>query len=123
MTKKLLTTFLLLAVMANLFSVIPPHVDGAGGCSTDCCASARQDSSQLSWSALCCVVNCEQEAETNPAPSSSIVAQQKQNLPPICFVSAAEAVSYILQTQFPSSPTRHLAGCSARYLENNTFLI
>lgn len=123
MVKKLLTTFLLLAVLASLFSVIPPHVDGEGGCSTDCCASARQDSAQSSWSAVCCVVNCEQEAETSPAPASSIAARQKQNLPPICFASAAETVSYIRQSRFPSSPTRHIAGSSTRFLENNTFLI
>jgi hypothetical protein len=123
MIKKTLTTFLLLAVMANLFAIIPPHVDGEGGCSAECCASARQDAPESSWSALCCAVNCKQSAETSPAPAISVVAQQQQNLPPICFASAAETVSYIRQTRFPSSPTRHIAGSSTRYLENNAFLI
>jgi hypothetical protein len=123
MIKCLLTTFLLLALTVNLFAVIPPHAGGEGGCSEDCCAIARQGITESSLEVLCCVVNCEQNAETNSTPAIVIGAQQKQNLPPLNFAGTAESIGYIQQTQFPSSPTRHIAGSSTRYLDNSAFLI
>ncbi len=123
MMKTLLTTFLLLALMANLFAVVPPHAGGEGGCSDDCCASARQNTPESSFAVLCCIINCEQNAETSPSPASAISAQQNQILPPLAFVCTVESISYIQQVQFPSSPTRHFAGSSTRYLEHNAFLI
>ena len=123
MIKKLLTTILLLALTANLFAVIPPHAGGEGGCSDDCCASARQNTPESSLAVICCVINCEQDAESSQTPASAVGVQQIQNLPSLDFVYTAESISYIQQTQFPSSPTRHIAGSSTRYLENNTFLI
>ncbi|MEO6724422.1 MAG: hypothetical protein ABIP14_03895 [Blastocatellia bacterium] len=118
-----MTIFLLLALAANLFAVIPPHAGGEGGCSDDCCASAHQDTQESSSAVLCCILNCEQNAETSQTPAIAIGAQQYQNLAPFSFVRTAKLIGYIQRMQFPSSPTRHIAGSSTRYLDNNAFLI
>ncbi|MDQ3011554.1 MAG: hypothetical protein M3X11_12715 [Acidobacteriota bacterium] len=123
MIKRLMTIFLLLALTANLLAVIPPHAGGEGGCSDDCCASAHQDMQESSPAVLCCILNCEQNAETSQTPAIAIGTQQNQNFPSPGFVCTAKSISNIQRARFPSSPTRHIAGSSTRYIENNTFLI
>jgi len=123
MIQRLPTIFLLLALAVNAFSVVPPHAGGEGCGSEDCCAKARQDAPESTPAVLCCVINCEQNAETNSNPATVIRARQGQNLPPLAFASTYESVSYSQRAKFPSSPTRHIAGSSARYLEHNAFLI
>ncbi len=125
MRKRLLTILLLLTVMANAFAVIPPHDQPAGGCSEECCAAAMQheETAESMSAALCCAINCQQNAEPH-SPQFLPAAPQKQEPKS---VSASwqplKDCSYPQQIRFPASPTRHLTGSTARYLENSAFLI
>lgn len=125
MTKRLLTIFILLAMAANVFAVIPVHTEAASGCSEGCCAAAMQHDAtpESVAAALCCALNCQQEAEQN-SPTILLVTPQKPELKACTALRQITAVCQRLrQIRFPSSPTRHLAGSSARYLENSSFLI
>ena len=123
MVLRLLTTFLLLALAVNAFSVVPPHASGEGCGSEDCCVKARQEAPEATQAVLCCIINCEQNTETASTPTTSICARQDHNLPPLDFIRRYESISYLQRAKFPSSPTRNIAGSSTRYLEYNAFLI
>ncbi|MEK7831791.1 MAG: hypothetical protein AAB401_11935 [Acidobacteriota bacterium] len=111
--------------MTNAFAVIPPHDEPAGGCSEGCCTVAMQheETAESLSAALCCAINCQQDAEPH-SPQILPAAPQKQETKS---VSASwrllKDCFYPQQIKFPASPTRHLTGSSNRYLENNTFLI
>jgi len=125
MCKRLLTILLLLAMMANAFAIIPPHEEPASGCSEECCATAMQheETAESLSAALCCAINCQQNAEPH-SPQILPAAPQKQEPKPVsAFWQPVKDCSYLQQIRFPSSPTRHLAGSSIRYLENSSFLI
>jgi hypothetical protein len=98
-------------------------VDGEGGCSPDCCQSARENTSESFVSSLCCMLDCKQSSETNPTTTSVTGAPQKRNLLTIRFTFNQEDFSYLSQARFPSSPSRNIAGSTDRYLETSTLLI
>jgi len=118
-----MTTFLLLALAMNIFAVVQPPIEGEDCCSEDGCSGALPDRPELFPAALCCMSACGQNAEANPIPAVVVNERRNQNLPLPGIVSAVQSISYIQQTRFPSSPTRHIAGSSIRYLEHNAFLI
>ena len=123
MIRRFLATIFLIVFTANSLAAITPHTDGEGGCSPDCCQSARENTSETFVSRLCCMLDCKQSSETNPTTTSVIGAPQKQNLFTVQFTFNQEDSSYLSHARFPSSPSRNIAGSTSRYLETSTLLI
>ncbi|MBS1791057.1 MAG: hypothetical protein JST85_25320 [Acidobacteria bacterium] len=124
MGKRLLTMLIVLLVAANAVAAFAPSVSEREECSDACCVAEHCASTvELLPAALCCAINSQQDSEPNPAQSLPS-AIQKQEIKTSTGIWASQIiVSYLHQTRFPSSPTRHLFGCSERYLENSSLLI
>ncbi len=124
MIKRMLTTLVALVLMANAVAAFSPGTGDGEQCTDACCAAAHCDAAvQLLMAAQCCTINPQQDAEPN-LPQSLPIAVQKQELKAASAIWPTQANSSCLkQIRFPSSPTRHLAGSTSRYLENNSFLI
>jgi hypothetical protein len=124
MLKRLVTTFFLIAMVCNSVSIIPPHRDGEGGCGEECCAAARQEGPTATISAICCITECRESAETTTPAVSATSLKQQQLIAPLECASALSPQSFYLQSaKFPVSPTRFLHGSSSRYLETGSLLI
>jgi hypothetical protein len=124
MFKRLVTILFLVAMVCNSLSVIPPHRDGEGGCGADCCAAARQEGPSATISAICCITECRESAETTtPAVSPTVLKQQQQSAPVDCAPALSPQTFYLQYAKFPVSPTRFLHGSSSRYLETGSLLI
>ncbi len=123
MIKRFLVTVFLVVFTANSLAAITPHTDGEGGCSPDCCQSARENTSETFVSSLCCMLDCKQSSETSPTTTLVAGAPKKHNPSTIQFTFNQEGFSYLSQTRFPSSPSRNIAGSTDRYLETSTLLI
>jgi hypothetical protein len=124
MFKRLITILFLVAMVCNSLSVIPPHRDGQGGCGAECCAAARQRGPNATISAICCITECRESAETTtPALSPTAFNQQQLSAPVDCAPTLSTQTFYLQFAKFPVSPTRFLHGSSCRYLETGSFLI
>jgi len=123
MIRRFLATIFLTVFTANSLAAITPHTDGEGGCSPDCCQSARDNIPESFVSSLCCMLDCKQSSETSPTTTSATGAPQKYDLLTLQFTFNQEDFSYISQARFPSSPSRNIAGSTSRYLETSTLLI
>jgi len=124
MFKRLVTTLFLVAMVCNSLSVIPPHRDGEGGCGAECCAAARQQGPTATMSAICCIIECRESAETTtPAVSFTTFKQQQLSAPVDCAPAFSSQTFYLQHAKFPFSPTRFLHGSSSRYLETGSLLI
>ncbi|MGH9832176.1 MAG: hypothetical protein ACREBD_36605 [Blastocatellia bacterium] len=123
MVRRLLEIIFLVTFAANSLAAITPHVDGEGGCSPDCCQSARGNTSETFVSSLCCMLDCKQSSETSPTTTSVAGAPQQRHLFTIRFNFNQEDSSYLSQARFPSSPSRNIAGSTDRYLETSVLLI
>ncbi|MGH9838332.1 MAG: hypothetical protein ACREEM_06075 [Blastocatellia bacterium] len=124
MVKRLLTTFFLIALAGNSLSALAPHPDGAGGCGAECCEAARQDGPSAAISAVCCMTECREDAETT-APTSTSGGLKLLPLGRLAggFASVSSQDSTLQLTRFPVSPTRFLYGSSHRYLDLGALLI
>jgi hypothetical protein len=124
MFKRLVTTLFLVAMVCNSLSVIPPHRDGEGGCGAECCMAARQDGPTATISAICCMTECRESAETTaPAIAPTAHKQQQLSAPVDCATALSSQTFYLQYAKFPVSPTRFLQGSSSRYLETGSLLI
>jgi len=124
MFKRLVTILFLVAMVCNSLSVIPPHRDGEGGCGSECCAAARQQGPTATISAICCIIECRESAETTtPAVSFTTFKQQQLSAPVDCALPLSPKSFYLQYAKFPVSPTRFLHGSSSRYLETGSLLI
>jgi hypothetical protein len=123
MVRRLLETIFLIIFAANSLAAITPHVDGEGGCSPDCCQSARENTSESFVSSLCCMLDCKQSSETNQTATRVAGAPPKDHLFTVHFTFNREDFSYLSRARFPSSPSRNIAGSTDRYLETSTLLI
>ena len=124
MVKRLLTIWIGLLVAANAFAAFAPNLIEREECSDACCAAAHCASTvELLPAALCCAINSQQDSEPNPTQSLPSTIQKQEVKASTGFGATQIVVSYLYQARFPSSPTRHLAGSSARYLENSSLLI
>lgn len=124
MIKRIFTLIFILTIVGNALAAFPPHSDGEGGCSTECCQTARQDGAGAVLSRLCCITECPQPAENSGSTTTTVILtlQQPGGFAD-CFLPTPEPASYIRQTRFPSSPTRSLHGSSTRYLDTGSLLI
>src|SRR5262249_47117092 len=124
MFKRLVTTLFLVAMACNTLSVIPPHREGEGGCGAECCMAARQQGPTATISAICCITQCRESAETTPpAFSPTALKQQKRSAPIVCAPAFPPKTFYLQYAKFPVSPPRSLHGSSSRYLETGSLLI
>ena len=124
MLNRLVTTLFLVAMVCNSLSVIPPHRDGEGGCGAECCAAARQQGPTATISAICCITECRESAETTTAAVASTAFKQQQLSAPVeCAPALSPQTFYLQYAKFPVSPTRFLHGSSSRYLETGSLLI
>lgn len=120
--KQIGTILFVVAVVVNTLCVFPPHPDGEGGCSTECCETARQGGPDATAAGLCCITECGQSAEPSSPPI--VPAGAPRQVPgPIGNSFDLLQVPSRQQPRFPSSPTRFLNGSSDRYLETHSFLI
>jgi hypothetical protein len=124
MFKRLVTILFIITMVSNSLAVIPPHRDGEGGCGADCCAAARKDGPTATISAICCITECQESAETTSSTVTSTVFKQQQLSALVDCTPAISPQSFYLQyANFPVSPTRFLHGSSSRYLETGSLLI
>jgi hypothetical protein len=124
MLKRLVTILFLVAMGCNSLSVIPPHRDGEGGCGAECCAAARREGPTATISAICCMTECRESAETTTPAVSPTALKQQQLSAPVDFALTLSPQNFYLQyVKFPVSPTRFLHGSSSRYLETGSLLI
>ncbi len=124
MAKRLITTFILIVVICNSLSAFPPHRDGEGGCGAECCEAARQDGPAATISAVCCMTECGQSAETATSAASLIdLKPQHPGKLTGCFLSSSNQDSHLQLTRFPILPTRFLYGSPHRYLDIGALLI
>src|SRR5262249_6329060 len=124
MFKRLVTIIFLVAMVCNSLSVIPPHRDGEGGCGEECCMAARQQGPTATISAICCITECRESAETTaPAVSSTVLKPQNWSAPVDCAPPLPPQTFYLQYAKFPVSPTRFLHGSSSRSLETGSLLI
>ena len=122
MTKRLGTIFFLLVLFSNLLSAWPPHQAGAGGCETECCATAQQTGPAAARAALCCLIECPPSAEL-PVKTIALAPAPKHWLGVNAGAMVPLSISYLQHTRFPSAPTRSLHGSASRYLETGALLI
>ena len=124
MIKRMLTMLVVLVLMANAVAAFTPGAGDGEQCMDACCAVAHCDATvPLLMTAQCCTINSQQDAEPN-LPQGLPIAIQKQELKASSVIWPSQINSSCLkQIRFPSSPTRHFAGSTSRYLENNTLLI
>jgi hypothetical protein len=128
MAKRLFTILFLIAWIGNASAARSPHPDGEGGCGTECCQAARQAAGQdgpaAAMSAVCCMTECGQNAETPTLSSSPISLKPRHpGRPAGCLFSNSSQGSYLQLTRFPISPTRFLYGSPHRYLDLGALLI
>jgi hypothetical protein len=124
MLKRCLITVFVVVAAINSLAAVSPHLDGEGGCSVNCCQSARGESPASVLESLCCKLVCNQPASvpgssaTNltPADRQKTFFQAQSSLQP-------EAILYIRQVRFPSSPTQSIAGSSDRFLQSGSLRI
>jgi hypothetical protein len=128
MIKRLITILFLTTVIGNSMAAFPPHRDGEGGCGAECCAAARhahEDEPVATISAICCITECPQSAETTNA-ASAITDLKRQPQPARlagCIISTPGQDSFLQRARFPISPTRFLYGSPHRYLDIGALLI
>lgn len=124
MFKRMLTSLVALVLMTNAVAAFTFAISGQEECTDACCAVAHcEAASQMLPTVPCCAINSQQDSEPNPLQSLPIEIQKQELKTSSGAWQSQTASSCLLQTRFPSSPTRHLAGSSSRYLENSTFLI
>src|SRR5262245_7865248 len=124
MIKQLVTTLVLVGMVCNSLSVIPPHRDGEGGCGAECCMAARQEVPTATISAICCMTECRGSGETTaPAVAPTALKQLQLSAPVDCAPALSSQTFYLQYAKFPISPTRFLHGSSSRYLETGSLLI
>jgi len=123
MIKRIFTLIFILTVFGNALAAFPPHSDGEGGCSTECCQTARHEGADAVLSRLCCIVECPQPAENSGSTTTVILPPQPPGGFADCFLPSPEPASYVRQTRFPSSATRFLHGSTSRYLDTRSLLI
>jgi hypothetical protein len=124
MFKRLVTILFIITIAGNSLAVIPPHRDGEGGCSAECCIAARRDGPAATISAICCITECQGPAETTTSTFTSTVLKQQQLSAPVDFTPALSPQNFYFQyARFPISPTRFLHGSSSRYLDTGSLLI
>src|SRR5262249_49022644 len=94
MIKRLIPFLFLLSVAGNALAAVSPHQDGEGGCSSDCCQTARHPGQDAVASKLCCLSECQESAETtNPHAAIAGLAQQQRHAFTPRFFSFSEPVS------------------------------
>src|SRR5262249_59629388 len=97
MFKRLVTTLFLVAMACNTLSVIPPHREGEGGCGAECCMAARQQGPTATISAICCITECRESAETTTPAVSSTGLKKQQLREPIDFAPPPSTQNFYLQ--------------------------
>src|SRR5262249_36958547 len=124
MFKRLVTIIFLVAMVCNSLSVIPPHRDGEGGCGEECCMAARQQGPTATISAICCITECRESAETTaPAVSSTVLKQQQLSAPSIARPRFPPQPFYRKPPNFPPPPPRSSRGTASRYPKTGSLLI
>jgi len=123
MFKRLFILAFVVAVTANSVSAVSPQLAGER-CVMSCCRTAQNANRDVAPARLRCLVDCSQPASTSPSPASALTApSQKKSNAVESLTTASQPVSYVQHIRFPKSPTRSIAGNSARYLETGTLLI
>ena len=123
MFKRLFILAFVVAVTANSVSAVSPQLTGER-CVMSCCRIAQKPNHDVAPARLRCLADCSQPSSTSPSPTSALTApSQKKTNTVECLTTAPQPVSYVQRIRFPKSPTRSIAGNSARYLETGPLLI
>jgi hypothetical protein len=117
-------TFLLL-LGANSISGVSAQPESEGGCTMACCKAALQGGSGSALPKLYCKLECKEPASTNGSSGASVTSGAARSESPASHNNKVipDPAFYLTQVRFPHSPTRHLAGCSSRFLETGSLLI
>ncbi len=122
MISRLLILAFMLSVAANSLAAVAPVVEGDGGCG-GCCSAARRNEPRVSPSKLCCLTQCSQPGETQPAPPPSLLRTERDNksASPVAVVLAAS--HSVPSLAFLHSPARSIVQTTHIYLRTGTLLI
>lgn len=124
MFKHLLTSWIVLVLAVNACLAFAPGVSDQEACSDACCAMVHcVTAAEPLLASQCCTINSQQDSEPNRLQSFAIGNQKQESKASSVVWTLQTSFSCLKPTRFPSSPTRHFAGSSSRYLENSTFLI
>ena len=110
MFKQLVTILFIITMAGNTLAILPAS-RRRGWMRRGLFAAARQDGPTATISAICCLTECQESAETTTLTVTSTVLKQQQLSGPVDCAPAISPQSFYLQyAKFPVSPTRFLHG-------------
>ncbi len=122
MIRRLLIVAFVVSVAANSLGAVAPVVEGDGGCG-GCCSAARRNQPRVSPSKLCCLTECSQPGETQPAAPPSLLRTERNNKSASAVAVVLAAAHSISPLGFLYSPARSVVQSTHIYLRTGTLLI